>query len=77
MLSGALYTDDTRTKLLGNAEQLLLDNAMVIPISHPVSLNIINLEAVGGWTGNAFDIHPLKYLYKKQEKHAIPNLVMR
>lgn len=73
----ALYTDDTRTKLLGKAEQLLLDNAMVIPISHPVSLNIINLEATGGWTANAFDIHPLKYLYKKQEKHTIPNLVMR
>jgi oligopeptide transport system substrate-binding protein len=73
----ALYSDDTRTKLLGKAEQLLLDNAMVIPISHPVSLNIINLEAVGGWTANAFDIHPLKYLFKKQEKHSIPNLVMR
>jgi oligopeptide transport system substrate-binding protein len=73
----ALYTDDTRMKLLGQAEQLLLDNAMVIPISHPVSLNIINPDAAGGWTANAFDIHPLKYLYKKQEKHNIPNLVMR
>lgn len=73
----ALYTDENRPKLLGRAEQLLLDSGMVIPISHPVSLNIINPEAVGGWTANAFDMHPLKYLYKKQVKQNIPNMVMR
>ncbi|MFA6857333.1 MAG: peptide ABC transporter substrate-binding protein [Treponema sp.] len=73
----ALYTDENRPKLLGQAEQLLLDSGMVIPVSHPVSLNIINLDAVGGWTANAFDMHPLKYLYKKQVKQDIPNMVMR
>ncbi len=73
----ALYTDENRPKLLSQAEQLLLDSGMIIPISHPVSLNIINPEAVGGWTANAFDMHPLKYLYKKQVKRNIPNMVMR
>lgn len=73
----ALYTDENRPKLLSQAEQLLLDSGMVIPISHPVSLNIINPDAVGGWTANAFDMHPLKYLYKKQVKQNIPNMVMR
>jgi oligopeptide transport system substrate-binding protein len=73
----ALYTDENRPKLLAQAEQLLLDSGMVLPISHPVSLNIINLDAVGGWTANAFDMHPFKYLYKKQVKQNIPNMVMR
>jgi len=73
----ALYTDENRPKLLGRAEQLLLDDGLILPISHPVSLNIINPEETGGWTANAFDIHPLKYLYKKQTVQNIPNLVMR
>lgn len=72
----ALYTDENRMKLLSQAEQRLLDSGMVLPMSHPVSLNIINLDEIGGWTANAFDMHPFKYLYKKQVKQNIPNLVM-
>ena len=73
----ALYADENRTKLLAQAEQILLDDGVVLPISHPVSLNIIDLEAVGGWSSNAFDIHPFKYLYKKQKTASIPNVVKR
>lgn len=53
------------------AESLLLDDCMVFPIHHPVSYNVIDTESIGGWAPNAFDIHPLKYLYKK-EKITLP-----
>ena len=77
LAEAARYTESERTKLLAQAEQILLDDGIVLPISHPVSLNIIDLEAVGGWSANAFDIHPFKYMYKKRKAPAIPNVVMR
>lgn len=64
-----------RMKLLSQAESLLLDNYMVIPIQHPVSFNVINLDEVEGWYSNAFDIHPLKYLNKKAVGCNLPNVV--
>lgn len=73
----ALYTDDNHTKLLSQAEQILLDEAVVLPIQHPVSLNIINLNNCGGWSVNAFDIHPLKWIFKREQKDDIPNVVLR
>lgn len=72
----ARYSDEERTKLLAKAEQVLMDSAVVIPISHPVSLNVINLREVGGWRANAFDIHSFKTLYRKKTKPKLPNLVM-
>ena len=73
----ALYTGEERTKLLARAEQLLLDSGEVLPVSHPVSLNVIDLETTGGWSSNAFDIHPFKYLYKKRKTSPLPNIVSR
>ena len=73
----ASLNDAQHFERLSQAEQLLLDEALVLPIQHPVSLNIIDLDAVGGWTTNAFDIHPLKYIYKKQPKFEVQNLVKR
>lgn len=73
----ALYTDENHNRLLAKAEQLLLDEAVIFPIQHPVSVNIINLDEVGGWAINAFDIHPLKYLFKRESiKSEIPNIVL-
>lgn len=72
----AQVSESERYKLLGEAENLLLDNCVVIPIQHPVISNIIDTQAVGGWSTNAFDIHPLKYLYKKTVKTSLPNVVM-
>ena len=69
--------DEERYKLLGQAETILLDNCMVIPVHHPVITNIIDKNSAGGWTENAFDIHPLKYLYKKVERTTAPNVVMK
>ena len=64
-----------RYKILAKAEQLLLDDSMIIPIYHPVSLNLVNLDKLGGWAPNALDLHPLKYLYIKR-KIVIPRNVI-
>lgn len=72
----AIANTSERYALLAQAEEILLDSGMIYPIYHPVSFNIINTEAVGGWSANAFDIHPLKYLYKKAVSNKIPNVVL-
>ena len=73
----AVCSDEERIRLLAQAETILLDNYVVIPIQHPVSFNIISLDEVCGWYSNAFDIHPLKYLYKRSIKSKVPNIVLR
>lgn len=73
----ASVNDYDRYQLLGKAEDLLLSSGMVLPIYRTVTVNIINTEEVGGWASNAFDIHPLKYLYKRQVKSKLPNVVMK
>ena len=69
-------SEEERYQLLGKAETILLDNCMVIPVHHPVIYNIIDKNTCGGWSENAFDIHPLKYLNKKVDKTTVPNVVM-
>ncbi|WP_428769681.1 peptide ABC transporter substrate-binding protein [Treponema sp. HNW] len=62
----ALITDSVeRYKKLAEAEQLLLDEAVIFPVSHPVSLNAVDTEVLGGWFTNPQDIHPFKYLFFK------------
>lgn len=73
----ATVNDYERYQLLGKAEDLLLSSGMVLPIYRTVTVNIINTEEVGGWASNAFDIHPLKYLYKRQVKSKLPNVVLK
>ena len=73
----ALYTDSRHNEILAKAEQLLLDNAVILPVQHPVSVNVINLDEVGGWAINAFDIHPLKYLFRRKNTATeIPNIAL-
>ncbi len=71
------YGDERHAKLLSEAEQILLDAAVVLPIQHPVSRNIIDLNAVGGWYANSFDIHPLKHLFRRETKPKLPNIVRK
>ena len=76
MLSeSAQTTSSDRYKILSRAEQLLLDDSMIIPISHSVSLNIINLNNIGGWQTNPLDIHPYRYMYIKRNRRRIPNSI--
>lgn len=58
-------------ELQAKAEQLLLDEAMVIPIMHPVSLHFINTNEVGGFEMNALDLHPYKYIYFKERENVV------
>lgn len=67
--------EEKRYDYLSKAETVLLDNYIVIPVQYSVTANIINLEEIGGWSANAFDIHPFKYIYKKEPKINLPNVV--
>ncbi|MCR4821866.1 MAG: peptide ABC transporter substrate-binding protein [Treponema sp.] len=63
-------------RLLAQAEQLLLDDGEVLPITHSISLHALNLGQVGGWYINALDIHPFKYLYLKEAPvESAPNVI--
>lgn len=64
-------------RLLGKAEQVLLDDGLILPISHPVSFHAVNPTSVGGWYVNALDIHPFKYLYLKPDVSSVPTIVKR
>lgn len=56
-------TGVVRFQTLGEAEEILLQTGTVIPVSHSPAVNLINLQAIGGWHPNPLDIHPLKYLH--------------
>lgn len=78
LLQQAAETSDSTEhyKLLSKAEQVLLDDGLILPISHQVSLHAVNPHGVGGWYPNALDIHPLKYLYLMEDSTATaPNVV--
>ncbi|MGI5173711.1 peptide ABC transporter substrate-binding protein [Treponema sp. OMZ 840] len=68
LLEKAALTDDAkeRYKKLAEAEQFLLDDGIVLPVSHPVSLNAVDTGVLGGWFSNSLNIHPFKYLYFKE-----------
>lgn len=66
-----------RLDLLSEAEDILLSDGIVLPISHPVTLNILDMDNVKGWHSNALDIHPLKYLFREKSETTIPNIVLK
>jgi peptide/nickel transport system substrate-binding protein/oligopeptide transport system substrate-binding protein len=51
-----------RYETLGDSEGVLLQRAVVLPISHTPAFNLIDLDSVEGWFPNVLNIHPLKYL---------------
>jgi peptide/nickel transport system substrate-binding protein/oligopeptide transport system substrate-binding protein len=51
-----------RYETLADAERILLWDAIVLPISHSPSINLVDLRRVRGWYPNPLDIHPFKYL---------------
>ncbi|OJF76716.1 MAG: hypothetical protein BKP49_06035 [Treponema sp. CETP13] len=69
-------TDTTaRYKKLSQAEQVLIDSGIIVPISHPVATDCIDTDILGGWYSNVLDIHPLKSLYFKEPSNFL-NFVM-
>ena len=51
-----------RTAALERAEQMLLDDAIILPISRHVALNLLHRGRVSGWYRNALDIHPFRFI---------------
>ena len=52
----------SRFEKLSTAEELLLKDCVIIPLSHQVSVNIIDLFSIEGWYSNAINIHPFKFI---------------
>ncbi|MDR0636943.1 MAG: peptide ABC transporter substrate-binding protein [Treponema sp.] len=53
---------EQRLQTLAQAEELLLDRGVVLPIYYYPALNIVDTDELNGWYPNALDIHPFKYL---------------
>ncbi len=69
--ASAITDEQKRYEKLAEAEQLLLDSGEIIPISHPVSFNVVDFSSVCGWFDNALDIHPFKYIYFKETEQSL------
>ena len=65
--------DTDRFLYFREAENILLQQAAVIPISHGVSVNFVNTDIVSGWYPNLLDIHPLKYFDTHEPSRADSN----
>lgn len=65
LLESARNADDLlRSELLKQAEQILLDECIVIPLSNSISTNFVRTDILSGWYDNPLDIHPFKNLTK-------------
>lgn len=49
-----------RMRILEKAEAMLLDQAVVMPVYHSLSFNVIDIASISGWYSNPMDIHPFK-----------------
>ncbi|MCL2209789.1 MAG: peptide ABC transporter substrate-binding protein [Treponema sp.] len=66
---------ETRMATLAEAEKLLLDRGVVLPIFYHPALNIVDTGELDGWFPNALDIHPFKYLSFKAYR-PLPGVAM-
>ena len=67
---------EKRYEILAKAEEMLLSQAVVIPLKHNPSINLINTDIIEGWYIHLLDIHPFQYIKFKEAK-VYPNVVMR
>lgn len=63
-----------RYKELGNAEKILLEDSIVMPISHSPGINAIDTRFIENWHPNTLNIHPFKHL-KITEEQVVPGLI--
>jgi len=66
---------EVRLATLAEAEKMLLDRGVVLPISYSPALNIVDTGELDGWYPNALDIHPFKYFSFKAYR-PLPGVVM-
>jgi oligopeptide transport system substrate-binding protein len=64
-----------RMTTLAQAEKLLLDKGVVLPIFYHPALNIVDTGELEGWFQNPLDIHPFKYFYFKAYR-PLPGVAM-
>jgi len=64
-----------RMATLAQAEKLLLDRGVVLPIFFNPALNIVDTGELDGWYPNALDIHPFKYMSFRSFR-PLPNIAM-
>ncbi len=57
-----------RYEKLAEAEQYLLDAGVILPISHPISFNVIDTRILAGWYPNAMNLHPFKDMFFIEQK---------
>ena len=62
-----------RYEKLAEAEQLLLDDGIILPLCHLITTNCIDLNEIGGWFPNALDMHPFKYMYFREQEQELSN----
>lgn len=53
----------TRLSVLSEAEDILLSSGTVIPVTHNLDMNIVNIRELGGWINSPVGLHPFKDLY--------------
>jgi oligopeptide transport system substrate-binding protein len=51
-----------RYQTLSEAEKILLDDGVVLPVAHNPSINVIDTNGISGWYTNPLDIHPFKFI---------------
>jgi oligopeptide transport system substrate-binding protein len=56
---------EERYNTLAEAEEIILSEAVVLPINNTPAFNLIDLNTIGGWYPNPLDIHPFKYIHYK------------
>ena len=61
--SDGMTNQSERYKLLSKAEEILLNDGVVMPVGHSLSLHAIDLNSIGGWYTNALDIHPFRTMF--------------
>lgn len=76
LLSESAYAEGIeRYKILAQAEQILIDSGEIMPISHMVSVNVLDLNSINGWTQNAINVHPFKFISKNKTTKKIPGVI--
>ena len=55
-----------RLPALASAEEMLLEAAVILPISHMVAFNLVSSGRLDGWYPNALDIHPFRFIRFKR-----------
>ncbi|MDC7218534.1 MAG: peptide ABC transporter substrate-binding protein [Spirochaetales bacterium] len=65
-------SEEERFNELSEAEKYLLESGEVLPLAHFPAIHMLDLRFLGGWYANALDIHPFKYIYRKNDA-PIPN----